>query len=1055
MRWFWLVFWQAAVCVSTAHAQKPEVFVQIGHTVQVSGADFSPDGKVLATVGADQVLKLWDTASGREMYTLAGHRNMIVSVSYSADGRLLATGGVDRTIKIWDAIQRREIRTLSGHTEPVLAVHFARAGEVVVSSADDGTIRVWEVSSGKVLRTLKPAKAQPSIWASPGGRLLAFADGARVVVWDLMADRELRVLHSTTELDIVSLSPDERLVAAQADGVTHVWEVATGRIVRSFEGEYGSLFTADGKHLILLDERAQVLKVRDIATGKEAVSIPTKASSAAAVSRDGRLIAAIPWINDREPGEIVVLYDARSGKPVHTLGGVASPIWSSALADDGRTLANGQKDGLVRVWDLGSGRLTRTLRAHPETKGGMESGVSALAFSPDGTLLATGSERIGEQATLKVWEVGSGRERMDLADLKGSIEYVAISPDNRLLAASGRRTFTKVWDIGTGTELRSIPARGPVAFSRDGQSLFVANGPELAQLDLGTFREIRSFKGHSRNILSLSLSPDANTLATASGHAQAPGDDSVRLWDIRTGAQLRLLQGHSSAVTSVAFSEDGRILVSTSYDRTARVWETASGREVAKLEGHRSLLVGASVLPGGRTVVSASWDGSTKVWDARSGKERLGYLSFTDGSTILISPEGYYDASSEQAEQNLNVRLGEQVTSIASFREKFFRPDLIKLALAGRPLDGYARLDDVKAVPSLEFTGVPSRTTEPELTIRLTVRDNGGGIGDLRLFLNGSAVRQEAARNLHVQAADHAATRSYTLRLVNGRNEIRAVAFNADNSAQSDPKVAELWATLKPARPSIHALVVGIQEFKNPRLALNYPIADARRFAEVLTRASSSLFQSVNVRLLTTPAETTRESLLQQMKEVRQRVAPEDLFIFFVASHGTVDDGEYFLITSNVGSISTDRLKTDALSQTDMKEFLANVPSTKKLIVIDTCNAGALGDKLQAAFLTRGMSEETAMKILGRAVGSTVLSASTSAQQALEGYQGHGLFTYVVTEGLGGKADLDKDGFVSTIELAAYVDEHVPALAEKVFRHAQYPIVSPSGQGFPLGRATH
>ncbi|MDO9288147.1 MAG: caspase family protein [Thermodesulfovibrionales bacterium] len=190
------------------------------------------------------------------------------------------------------------------------------------------------------------------------------------------------------------------------------------------------------------------------------------------------------------------------------------------------------------------------------------------------------------------------------------------------------------------------------------------------------------------------------------------------------------------------------------------------------------------------------------------------------------------------------------------------------------------------------------------------------------------------------------------------------------------------------------------------------------------------------------------------MKELKafRRIHPDDLFVFFVASHGTVDDGEYFLITSNVGSTRTEKLKTDALPQGMLKELIANIPATKKLIIIDTCSAGALGEAIQVAMLTRGMSEDTAMKILSRAVGSTILSASTSLQEAVEGYQGHGLFTYVLVEGLKGKADKGKTGYVKTTELADYVDNEVPILAEKVFKKAQYPTISISGQAFPIGK---
>ena len=92
------------------------------------------------------------------------------------------------------------------------------------------------------------------------------------------------------------------------------------------------------------------------------------------------------------------------------------------------------------------------------------------------------------------------------------------------------------------------------------------------------------------------------------------------------------------------------------------------------------------------------------------------------------------------------------------------------------------------------------------------------------------------------------------------------------------------------------------------------------------------------------------------------------------------------------------------------------------------------------------------MLILSRAVGSTIISASSSVQEALEGYRSHGLFTWVVAEGLRGKADLNRDGFVKTAELADYVESEVPELAEKVFKHKQFPNTSLSGTIFPVTR---
>ena len=102
------------------------------------------------------------------------------------------------------------------------------------------------------------------------------------------------------------------------------------------------------------------------------------------------------------------------------------------------------------------------------------------------------------------------------------------------------------------------------------------------------------------------------------------------------------------------------------------------------------------------------------------------------------------------------------------------------------------------------------------------------------------------------------------------------------------------------------------------------------------------------------------------------------------------------------------------------------------------------------ALLTRGLDEVAALKVLSRAVGTTVLAASTTTQQALEGYEDHGLFTYVVAQGLMGKGGVDQNGVVNTLALAHYVDANVPELAQQNFNHPQYPTIETNGPAFPL-----
>jgi len=258
-------------------------------------------------------------------------------------------------------------------------------------------------------------------------------------------------------------------------------------------------------------------------------------------------------------------------------------------------------------------------------------------------------------------------------------------------------------------------------------------------------------------------------------------------------------------------------------------------------------------------------------------------------------------------------------------------------------------------------------------------------------------------------------------------------------------------------KPNLYAIVVGINTYKNQSISLTYAVPDAKAFAETLKAAAKTLFENINVKLLISSGETTKESIQKALVEIRTRVKPNDLFVFYNASHGVIDivedQEQYYLLTSNVLLLSSRHIGKDAMSQKELIQLIGAIPAQKKLIILDTCHAGKAGKEITVALLqqTRGLTESTAIKLLQRAVGSTVFSASSDTQQALEGYKGHGLFTYVLNEGLQGKADMNKDGFIKVNELADYVEEKVITLSEQVFKRQQTP-TNQIGVNFPIGK---
>ena len=226
-----------------------------------------------------------------------------------------------------------------------------------------------------------------------------------------------------------------------------------------------------------------------------------------------------------------------------------------------------------------------------------------------------------------------------------------------------------------------------------------------------------------------------------------------------------------------------------------------AGRELQMLSGHQHWISAVTFSPDGKWLASGSYDGTVKLWDVSSGSERVSLITFTDGSWLEITPEGYYDASSAAAEEHLNVRVGDRVFGIASYRDRFFRPDLVKLSLAGNSLRDlqFATIDSVKLAPVVELTNLPPTTTNPALTVNVHITDGGGGIGAVRVYVNGTAIVQDDAPASSAPGPGAATTRGYTVQLLGGVNELRAVAYNGDRSMQSNPATAKVVANLPPA----------------------------------------------------------------------------------------------------------------------------------------------------------------------------------------------------------------------------------------------------------------
>lgn len=405
-----------------------------------------------------------------------------------------------------------------------------------------------------------------------------------------------------------------------------------------------------------------------------------------AFSPDGNYLSAATGIEVRlwrTTGERPIL------QPHCICAGHASWVSWICFSPDGRLLASGSDDQTIRLWDTHTGSCLHTLQGHT----GM---IDSISFSPDGQMLYSGSA----DQTMRQWDVKTGS---CLSVMQGDTHtgwWVSGSEHGCRLASCRGDQTVRLWDVEK-KEVRHI-LQGhtdwvmQVAFSPDGRTLASASNDHTARLwDTQTGACLHVLQGHTTWVASASFSPDGRMVATGSE------DRTVRLWDVQTGACLHILQGHTQPVRFVSFSADGCMVASGSEDQTVRLWDVQTGEVLQILQGHQNAILSVNFSPDGYTLATGNEDRSVQLWDALTGEAQHTLQGHTTWvGSVSFSPDGRMVASGSddqsvrlwdvQTKQCLDILQGHTARVISVC----FSPDGRILASGGG--DRCVRLWDVE-----------------------------------------------------------------------------------------------------------------------------------------------------------------------------------------------------------------------------------------------------------------------------------------------------------------------------------------------------------------------
>jgi WD40 repeat protein len=792
------------------------------------------------------------------------------------------------------------------------------------------------------------------------------------------------------------------------------------------------------------------------------------------------------------------LFDVSTGKEIKRFTGYSNDVNSAALSPDGKTIITDNWDKetgyrVIYLWNITSGRAVNRINKHRgktllEEDGYPNSRTFHPSFSPDSKNILT----TGTNETLIIEEIYTEKtkEFIDNANYPTSSVF---SPNGKMVLTTSGGEEVRLWDVSTGKEIKRFTGHpegsNSAVFSPDGKMvLTTSRGGEVHLFDVSTGKEIKRFTGHSEGSNSAVFSPDGKMILTASN------DRTVRLWDVSTGKEIRRLSRYSREISGegfnvltpfliyAIFSPDGQIILTIGHNEAICLWNVSTGKEIKRFTMPResSYISSAVFSPDGKMILTASDDNQTRFWDANIGRELCSLISFKDGSWAVTTPEGRYDASDPDRIEGLHWVLGLEPIALNQFKKFYYEPGLLARIMAGKPapfnVPDFSK-GNIKLYPEVAVT--PPKPGDKTLAIHLT--NQGGGLGRTTIWVDGNLLTDDA-RPKGFNPNQSKATLTVSLAKVPAlkpgqERQIRVVAENqtGDVQIQSRGSIVSYvpdQSTAITAPPELFAIVLGTSDYALSRLHLRYASKDARDFASATTAGAKKLFgvDKVHLYLLTSDdkdpkKQTTRANIVATFEEVRKRAKSTDILVVYGAGHGISvhrpdrRDDLYCYLTQEAHTdvaqdyLSTALCKTSAITSDDLAEWLnveKGIKASKKVIILDTCAAGAAQEALSATVRELTPEEVARARAIDQLKDRTafhVLMGCASNRSSYEaGEYGQGLLTYALLETM-----KSTERFVEVPGIFKQVEERVAQLAAGIGGVQKPQIASPQGSTIQIG----
>lgn len=1037
-----------------------EIVPQVGNVKALNHCSYSPDGKNFLTTDWEEVSKLWDVTSSKEIrvfeegkkvfskdgkFIFSAGKNLvlyematgkeIISISntsgdirvtaLSPDNKFALTGGGNYelgVLNLWDLTSGKIVRSFDGHLRTIISVSFSPDGKRIISSSygvppeNDMTL-LWNLEGNKLLRI----DGKLSEFSPDGKFISSIQHGGSLTLWDIEKNKLAKTFnHPTAKFaDCLTIDPQNKYVAAIINNDRLIiWDIKTTKIVHEItvdelygEASFDMSFSPDGNDLLFVGKK--VWKIFNVKSG--------------------------------------LVYKSSNNKVLTA---------SSLIVLDNNILFGVSRS--INLWDISNLMLKSVLTLNP-----------TFPYMPSEKLEnARKSYRIWSILPLNrsngiIIHAGHELYSIDLATNASQLFYTGIKYQNAVslaLLPNDSALFFSEWDndiklinFQNGQTLNSykVNVRAPALnCTPDGKTLLY-DKKTFGAVDIKTNSAlfVTPWKYRTTEISSIAVSPDGRYILTG-------GSDTLSLRENGTFKVIKKFDGPGS---SISFSPDCKRVVSSRYPSSIDLWDVSNGKIIKSF--NTGSYPEVKFAPDGKNLISMSTQGEIEFWDVETGNSIKFFISDDQKEWLIISNDGYWDASPNGGKL-IAVVNGMDCWNIDQFAVKNNRPDILLQRVGSTNKDLIAHYNN-QYKKRLKKLGLTENQLTNDYSVpiaRITENKQNGKISDIKfsftdekyllkrynVYVNDIPIYGSYGKPINGNTIDL----TEKVELTKGENKIEVSCMN-EKGAESYRAIT--YSTYSnEVKGNLYFLAFGVSKYQNPAYNLQFADKDAKDLSIVVEGLKGRGYANVYTKILTN--EQVTPEAISASKTFVKDAKPDDCFILYIAGHGMHDsdsEATYYYLTSNA---DLKNLKGTAADFETIEDLLQGIPPRNKLFLMDACESGEIDDNDQgpmiaaatgAGISSRGFkststqTQNTELKTvkrnylyqkdryiyndLVRRSGAIVFSSSKGGELSYERSDiENGLFTEYIMKALtSAEADKDGNGTISTDELREYVSNQV------------------------------